>query len=163
MNSNDSSLYITRANVYEDLAQSDKALKDYNHAIQLKPAEADTVYSNRARVYNDLGQYQKAIEDTNKLIKSTSSASVSRLQTALDSINLTNRGRALSWFRAIGQGCRRPNQAISLKPNISRPGESFISEQKHMRSKGRSHGSKDREMAGKLGYKSGATFIAPLK
>ena len=59
--------YNSRANIYVDLEEYDKALEDYAKCIALDP-EYVNAYFNRANMYLDLGEYDKALEDYAKCI-----------------------------------------------------------------------------------------------
>jgi len=67
--------YNTRGNVYSDLKQYDKAIADYNKAIELDPTgecgigKKGAAYYNRGLAYSGLKQYDKAISDYNKAIE----------------------------------------------------------------------------------------------
>jgi len=54
--------------VYYDLEQYEKAISNYNKAIQLNPNDANT-YNGRGLAYYDLEQYENAISNYNKAIQ----------------------------------------------------------------------------------------------
>jgi Flp pilus assembly protein TadD len=53
---------------YADLKQFEKAIQDYNQAIELNPKDA-RVFNNRGTAYADLKQFEKAIQDYNQAIE----------------------------------------------------------------------------------------------
>ena len=58
-----SSVYYNRANTYDELGEYDKAIEDYNYALDLPNPEPWNVLINRALVYETLGQLDKAEQD----------------------------------------------------------------------------------------------------
>lgn len=63
-----SGIYVNRGSAYQNLKQYDKAISDYNKAIELNPADADAYYG-RGLVYYYLKQYNRAIDDYSKAIE----------------------------------------------------------------------------------------------
>jgi tetratricopeptide (TPR) repeat protein len=63
-----SAIYVNRGSAYKNLKQYDKAINDYNKAIELNPADADAYY-DRGIIYYYLKQYNKAINDYSKAIE----------------------------------------------------------------------------------------------
>ena len=60
---------LLRASLYEgELNQNDKALIDYNRAIEIEPKDAN-IYYHRTTVYENLKEYDKALLDYNKAIE----------------------------------------------------------------------------------------------
>lgn len=57
--------YNNLAHYYIQQKQPEKALANYNVAIELQPEKAQT-YNNRGKIYFDRGEYDKALEDYNK-------------------------------------------------------------------------------------------------
>jgi tetratricopeptide (TPR) repeat protein len=57
--------YTNRGDAYNHKGQYDRAIEDYNKAIQLNPNLA-VAYNNRGVAYADKGQYGKAISDFQK-------------------------------------------------------------------------------------------------
>jgi tetratricopeptide (TPR) repeat protein len=60
-------LYSQRAAAFSDIKQIDKAIKDIDTAINIKPELY--MYENRADYYARVGQYQKAIDDYTKAMQ----------------------------------------------------------------------------------------------
>ena len=60
--------YNNRGAAYYYLGQYQRAIEDYDKAIQLDPDYA-TAYYNRGGSYSDLAQYQRAIEGFDKAIQ----------------------------------------------------------------------------------------------
>ena len=60
--------YISRGGVYSAKGDYDRAIADYNQAIQINP-EADLAYHNRGLAYSDKGDYDRAIADYNQAIQ----------------------------------------------------------------------------------------------
>jgi tetratricopeptide (TPR) repeat protein len=58
----------TRAEGYRLAKQYEKALADFDRALEIAPGLAQA-YSNRAEVYRTLGQYEKVIGDTTEAIR----------------------------------------------------------------------------------------------
>ena len=63
----DSSAYCNRGYIYLQMNQYQKALDDYNKAIELDPNNS-TAYHNRGYIYNELKEYQKAIDECSKAL-----------------------------------------------------------------------------------------------
>lgn len=55
----------TRANIYNDTGEHEKALADINYALELKPET--TYYKTRAKIYENLNEPDKAKEDLLKV------------------------------------------------------------------------------------------------
>lgn len=60
--------YYHRGNSYVKLGQYERAIADYNQAIEIDSEDAEA-YNNRGNSYNGLNQYEHAIEDLNKAIE----------------------------------------------------------------------------------------------
>jgi len=65
---NDLKSYNNRGNAYSDRHQYDRAIVDYDRAIQLNPKNADT-YNNRGTAYSQCKEYAKAIADYDRTIQ----------------------------------------------------------------------------------------------
>ncbi len=64
----DAALYLWRGNSWHTKGEYDKAIADYNKAIELKP-EYVSAYYNRGNSWHTKGEYDKAIADYNKVIE----------------------------------------------------------------------------------------------
>lgn len=62
------SFYLRRGLAYKNFEQLDRAIADYNKALEIKPDLSDA-YHNRARVWEQKGEYDKAIEDYTRAIR----------------------------------------------------------------------------------------------
>jgi tetratricopeptide (TPR) repeat protein len=60
--------YINRGNSYAALNQHGQAIKDYDRAIEIDPADKDA-YTNRGNSHTVLGQHVRAIKDYDKAIE----------------------------------------------------------------------------------------------
>ena len=61
-------VYTNRGIAYGNKQQYDRAIEDFNKAIELDPRD-DIAYYNRGRAYENKQQYDRAIEDYNKAIE----------------------------------------------------------------------------------------------
>ena len=59
---------FTKGVSYQDKGQWDKAIAEYNKAIEINPSYAEAYY-NRGVAYGRKGQYDQAISDCNKVIE----------------------------------------------------------------------------------------------
>jgi tetratricopeptide (TPR) repeat protein len=64
----DARVFNNRGTAYADSKQFEKAIQDYNQAIELNPKYAD-VFINRGVAYAKLKQFKKAIQDYNQAIE----------------------------------------------------------------------------------------------
>jgi tetratricopeptide (TPR) repeat protein len=60
--------YTNRGNAYDNKGQYDKAIADFNRALEISPKFA-MAYNNRGNAYDSKGQYDKAISDFNKALE----------------------------------------------------------------------------------------------
>ncbi len=103
-------LYYDRARAYRHQGKYDRALADYDHAIELTPDYA-LAFNNRGLVYSDKREYDLAIQDYDQAIK------------IAPSMGMAFNNRCLAYykkgdyFRAV-QDC---TQAIALEPNDANP------------------------------------------
>ena len=104
-NSAESDAYLNRGVDYYDQGELDKALTDYNKAIELDPAES-LAYLNRGMVYYDQGELDKALIDYNKAIE---------LDPA-ESLAYSNRGAAYYVQGELDKALTDYNKAIELDP-----------------------------------------------
>jgi tetratricopeptide (TPR) repeat protein len=58
---------LNRANLYAELSQFDKAIADYNRALELEPRNVPARYS-RGNAYGKQGRHEQAIADYNALL-----------------------------------------------------------------------------------------------
>jgi tetratricopeptide (TPR) repeat protein len=90
------SLYYTnRGNTFVALKQYDKALLDYDKAIQLNPNLA-LAYMNRGSLYTVLKKYDKALADHNKAIQINSQST--NLSSNLGQTNVLSADDAMSYY-----------------------------------------------------------------
>jgi tetratricopeptide (TPR) repeat protein len=61
-------LLLGRAYVLEEIGNHDKAIADYNDAIQVDPNEF-VAFANRATAWGNKGEYEKAIQDVNRSLQ----------------------------------------------------------------------------------------------
>ena len=67
-NSPTAARYANRGRSYSSLDQDQRAIEDYDKAIELDPNDAEA-YSDRGSSYHRLGQNERAIEDYDEAIK----------------------------------------------------------------------------------------------
>ena len=60
--------YISRGSTYTALGEYERALKDYDTAIELDPQDA-AIYASRAYTYTALGEYERALKDHDTAIE----------------------------------------------------------------------------------------------
>ena len=68
MNPDYAEAYINRGAAYANLNQHERAIEDYDKAIELNPDFAEA-YNKRGIAYAKLNQYERAIEDFDRTIK----------------------------------------------------------------------------------------------
>ncbi len=100
--------YIKRGNAYSELKEHEKAIKDYNKAIELNP-NVSQAYYNRGLAYGELKQYEKAIKDYNKAIELNPN----------DAHSYNNRGTACGGLKQHKKAIEDYNKAIELNPNLT--------------------------------------------
>lgn len=61
----DAEAYYNRGNAYDDKGEYDRAIADYNKAIEINPRD-DKAYNNRGSAYYYKGEYNRAWEDVHK-------------------------------------------------------------------------------------------------
>ncbi len=102
------SAYTIRGNAYDDLKESQKAIADYNKAIELKSDYA-LAYYNRGNAYDDLREYQKAIADYSKAIELNSDYATAYNNRGIVYKNLKDYQKAIADY----------TKAIELKPDYA--------------------------------------------
>ncbi len=98
--------YGIRGNAYVLLGDIDKAISDYNRAIEINPNFTE-VYSNRGNIYFNLGNFKEAISDYNKAIEIDS-----KFYPAY-----TNRGNIYFNLGNFKEAISNYNKAIELNPS----------------------------------------------
>lgn len=98
---------LLRARIYAgDLNQNNKALMDYEKAVQIQPKDAN-IYYQRANVFEKLKQYNKALSDYNKAIElSSNNSNYYNARGQLFEYNLKQYNNALEDY----------NKAIEVEP-----------------------------------------------
>ena len=97
--------YNNRGIAYFRLKKYDRAMENYNKAIELDP-DSGLTYSNRGVVYSDMKQYERAIEDYNKAIELNPEHANA----------YTNRGTAYRDKGALERALEDYNKATELTP-----------------------------------------------
>lgn len=97
--------YSIRGIAYALSGDLDKAISDYNKAIEINPSFTET-YSNRGNAYSDSGNFKKAVSDYNKAIE---------LDPKFASA-YTNRGNAYFRFGNYKEAVSDYNRALALNP-----------------------------------------------
>jgi len=97
--------YNNRGNAHEKLDENDKALADYDIAIDLNPVEY--VYTNRGILYDKLKENDKALEDYNKAITLNPKYAAA----------YNNRGRVYQKLKENDKALADYNRAVELNPN----------------------------------------------
>ncbi|MDR1346049.1 MAG: tetratricopeptide repeat protein [Bacteroidales bacterium] len=100
--------FFTRGNTYYDKCDYDKAIEDYNKAIELNPDDANA-YNNRGNAYALKCDYDKAIEDYNKSIE---------LEPGLAEV-YNNRGNIYAEKGDYDHAIEDYNKTITLNPDIA--------------------------------------------
>ncbi len=98
--------YIARGLTYEKLQKYDKALEDYNQALELAPHYA-LAYNNRGSVYAELQQYDNAIADFNHAIREQSNYAEA----------YANRGAAYGNINQHKKALKDLTQSIEIEPH----------------------------------------------
>ena len=100
--------YHSRGELYSRIGEHQRAIDDYNEAIQVKPG-AD-IYNDRGLSYSKINQFQMAIDDYNEAI---------RLKPDFDEA-YTNRGDTYFQLSKYERAIEDYNEAIRLNPDNDR-------------------------------------------
>jgi len=98
--------YNNRGLDYANLGKYDKAIEDFNKAIELNPDLA-VAYYNRGNTYAELGEYDRAIKDYDKAIELNKDYTVAYNNRGFAYVGLGKYNRAIEDF----------NKAIKLNPD----------------------------------------------
>jgi len=100
--------YSNRGLAYAELGEHDRAIEDYDKAIELNKEYAEAYY-NRGLAYAKLGKYDKAIEDFNKAIELNKEYAKA----------YNNRGIAYAKQQKYNEAIKDYNEAIELNPDLA--------------------------------------------
>ena len=100
--------YYNRGNAYREIKQHEKAIEDYNKAIELNPKYA-MAYNNRGNAYREIKQHERAIEEYNKAIELNPNLAMA----------YNNRGVAYCEIKQHERAIEEYNKAIELNPNLA--------------------------------------------
>jgi len=100
--------YNNRGNAYAELNEHERAIKDFDKAIELNPDDAETYY-NRGVAYAKLNKYEQAIKDYEKAIELNPD----------DAKAYYNRGLAYAELNKYEQAIEDYDKAIELNPNYA--------------------------------------------
>ena len=101
-------VYFYRGNAYNYKKKYDRAIEDYNQALQLNPKYAEAFYS-RGNAYNKKGEYDRAIADFNQAL----------LLNPKDAEAFNNRGIAYRNKGEYDRAIADFNQALLLNPKYA--------------------------------------------
>ncbi|KAF0125496.1 MAG: hypothetical protein FD189_2072 [Elusimicrobia bacterium] len=108
-NKNKAIAYHNRGFAYGELKQYDKAIADFDKAIELNPEDVHVDYRNRGVAYRKLKQYDKAIADYDKAIELNPK----------DADTYHNRGFAYDELKQYDKAIADYNKAIELNPEYA--------------------------------------------
>jgi tetratricopeptide (TPR) repeat protein len=97
--------FKSRANAYDDKGQYDRAIEDYDRAIELNPDDA-AAFNDRGTSYRGMGQYARAIEDYDQAIRLKPN----------NAMALNNRCFAKALAGQPEQGLADCNESLRLRP-----------------------------------------------
>ena len=108
-NKNKAIAYHNRGFAYGELKQYDKAIADFDKAIELNPEDVHVDYRNRGVAYRKLKQYDKAIADYDKAIELNPK----------DADTYHNRGFAYDELKQYDKAIADYDKAIKLNPEYA--------------------------------------------
>jgi tetratricopeptide (TPR) repeat protein len=100
--------YLNRGNAYKDKGLYDRAIQDYDRAIELDPKYADAYY-NRGNAYKDKGLYDRAIQNYDRAIELDPK----------DAFAYYNRGNAYQDKGLYDRAIQDYDRAIELDPKYA--------------------------------------------
>ena len=95
--------YANQGQTFKDKAQYERAIEDYDKAINLNP-QLPSIYSLRAFAYLSLGEYQNALADLNQAI----------ILDPANRIAYANRARVHTYLRMDEQAMSDIERAVAL-------------------------------------------------
>jgi tetratricopeptide (TPR) repeat protein len=103
--------YHNRGLAYADMGEYDKAISDYNKAIEIDPMDAGVykAYLNRGNAYDSKGEYNQAISDYNKALEINPEYAE----------GYNNRGLAYANRGEYNQAISDYNKALEIKPEYA--------------------------------------------
>jgi tetratricopeptide (TPR) repeat protein len=84
-----------RGNAYASIGEFDRAIADYDRALQLNPTMA-TAFDNRGRAYSQKNQFERAVADYNEAIRLNPNSAIALHNRCWAHIAVGNIGDALS-------------------------------------------------------------------
>lgn len=99
---------LLQGNAFYAAGEYDRALEEYNHALELPPHDPDTLY-NRGYVLDDLQRYDEALVDYNRSLELSPD----------DAGTLSNRAKALFYLRGSEEALPDFNRSLELRPDDS--------------------------------------------
>ncbi|MBE8950600.1 MAG: tetratricopeptide repeat protein [Quinella sp. 3Q1] len=107
LNSDNELAYLRRGNAYYGLKQNERAIQDFNKALEFKQHEF--MYTSRGNAYGNLGQYERAIQDYNKALQLNPNLADAYY----------NRGNVYARLGNFKQAIADVTKAIELNPNFA--------------------------------------------
>jgi len=100
--------YTGRALAYTCLGDLEKAVADYDRAIELEPGQAEA-YHDRGTLHERLGDYQRALNDYDRAVELDDSLAIA----------YCGRGTAYRWLGETQQALESYGKAIELDPRLA--------------------------------------------